>query len=197
VKSLAIARLLVILLMGMALAPPSAAQGPTPRRHGFWATFGIGYGNLMVRSDQERASEDPTLAFTMVAGLSPTPWLRLGVELAGWGIESYNLHDPSKGIGVSQAALAAEIYPSATSGWFIRGSFGLAIYTNMHPGESRSSGWGASAGLGHDIQLCRSLSLTPMIRYGAGTLGGVDNLLQTITHRRYRVYEMTLAITYH
>jgi hypothetical protein len=180
-----------------ALSLERAEAQDLPGRRAFWAGLGGGYGDLHLRSDEVADIERGTFTITFAAGYTVAPWLRVGAEVAGWGLQSYNNTDPSKGENVSQVTLLLELYPWPMGRWFVRASGGPAFYTNLRPGGQSSSGWGGGIGIGHDVAVGHGISMTPLARVTTGSLGSVHNPLVVSTRRRFHVYELTLSITYH
>jgi hypothetical protein len=123
-------------------------------------------------------------------------YVRLGAEINGWLLEAYDVHDPAKGESVSQVLMIAQVYPWPTRGLFLRAGAGRAMYTNHHPFEFGSRGWGGTIGVGYDWPVGKRISLTPVIKYSQGSLGGVENQLATIRNREYRVFDFGIALTY-
>jgi hypothetical protein len=183
--------LLAVTLLG---ATAGRAQDE-PARHGFWADVQFGYGQLEKSSDQEPQTQHDVFALQFGLGGWLHHRLRLGGEIGGWLIEAFSTTDPSKGESVSQLRVVAQFYPSR-HGFFLKGAVGQAVYTNEHPLQFDSRGWGGTIGVGYDLRLGRNFSLTPTASYNAGTLGDVRNLVTTVRNRRYRVADIAIALTY-
>ena len=175
-------------------APAAAQNGPT--RHGFWADVEFGYGQLEMSSDQEPLTRQSVFTLNFALGGWLNPHLRLGGELGGWLLEAFDVWDPSKGESVSQVRAIAQVYPWQERGFFLKAAVGQAIYTNEHPFEFDSKGWGGTIGAGYDLRVSDGFSLTPVVTFNQGTLGQVRNPVMTVRNRRYRAVDVGVAFTY-
>ena len=77
---------------------------------------------------------------------------------------------------------------------FVRGGFGLSMYTNNHPDGVYGSGPGWEAGGGYEIPIKGQLRLAPMVEYASGQLGNGSPKLPQQTGLRYSVVEFKLSI---
>lgn len=172
----------VILLVAsvIGVVPRAAAQqGGTPkglevvsnptRRSGFWGSLGFGVGSETY-STPDSVIQPGWLArptFNLRAGGTPDLHLRLGGELVSW----YNSES-----GISQtlggAAGIAQVYPSPTIGFFLKGGGGFAWnyfganYYYYYPGTySYDSGWMWTAGAGFEIPVSHALNIMPTVDY--------------------------------
>lgn len=176
-------------------AAPAAAQSRPPH-HGFWADVEFGYGRLEKSSDQEPVTRQGVFTLNFALGGWLNPQLRLGGELGGWLLESFSTMDPSVGESVSQARVIAQWYPWPDRGLFLKVGGGRAVYTNEHPLEFDSEGWGGTIGAGYDLRVSNGFSLTPVVTFNQGTLGQVRNPVITVRNRRYRAVDVGVGFTY-
>jgi hypothetical protein len=190
------ARRVLVILSIMLMAGNSARTQSKPERKGFWASVQFGYGLLDKFSNQEPHNEQGAFALAFNLGGTLNRHVRLGAQINGWLIEAYDPYDPAKGASVSQIFAIAQVYPWSASGVFLKVGAGRAIYTNHHPDEFGSSGWGQTIAVGYDWPISRRFSLTPAINYGQGSLGRVDNVLATVQDRGYRVFDFGIAVTF-
>lgn len=79
---------------------------------------------------------------------------------------------------------------------FLKAGAGRSIYSNHHPSESGSSGWGATIGAGYDWPIGGKLALTPVINHSQGGLGRVEDQSGTSQSWEYCVFEFGIALTY-
>jgi hypothetical protein len=176
-------------------AAPAAAQNRLPH-HGFWADVEFGYGRLAKSSDQEPLTRQGVFTLNFAVGGWLNHHLRLGGELGGWLLQGFSTIDPSIGESVSQVRVVGQWYPWPSRGLFVKAGAGRAIYTNEHPLEFDSEGWGGTIGAGYDLRVSGSFSLTPVVSFNRGSLGGVSNLVTTVRNRRYHVVDVGIALTY-
>jgi hypothetical protein len=179
----------------MAAAAPAWAQSDRTRE-GFWADIQLGYGVLDTSSDQEPGDQRGTFAFGLSLGSTLNRHVRLGVHIGGWLQEAFDPWDPEKGESVSQFLAVVLVHPWSARALFLRAGAGRAFYTDNDPNGFGSSGWGQTIGVGYDWPVGGRISLTPVVNYGRGTLGHVENALVTIRNRRYRVLEFGLGLSY-
>jgi len=188
-------RLLVVLSTILMAGAPAWAQS-RPERRGFWANVQLGYGLLDESSDQEPHNEQGAFALGFNLGVSLNRHVRLGGQINGWLVQAYDPYDPAKGASISQFFAIAQVYPWSARGVFLKVGAGCSIYTNHHPDEFGSSGWGQTIAVGYDWPVVRRFSLTPTVNYSRGSLGDVDNVLVTIQNRRYHVFDFGIGFTY-
>jgi hypothetical protein len=151
------AKTLALLGLVFALAAqPATAQHPQIRQ-GFWFNFGLGYGSLGCDDCDERID-----APTGILGLGGTLSQKvvLGGALAAWSKDE-------GGGKLTVANLVAIIrwYPSATGGFFLTGGLGVGSITIEidNVGSDTEQGFGALLGLGYDIRVGTSVSITPFL----------------------------------
>jgi hypothetical protein len=142
-------------------------------RHGFWFNIGLGTGSLGC---DDCGSRENGLSGGLGIGGTLTPRVRLGAFTNGW-------YKSESGATLNAGVLVAGIrfYPSETSGFFLLGGLGWSSVSVSAIGFGSESvtGSGAVLGLGWDIDLSRSVSLTPFWNgIGMSNSGGTANFGQ-------------------
>ena len=139
----------------LTLAASTGSAQATSNREGFWFNIGIGAGSLGCNDCEDRVT-GPSGGLALGGTISRQ--FLLGAFSNGWAKEE-------DGVTITAGTLVvgARFYPSESSGFFLLGGIGigridLAISGFGSAGET---GAGALFGLGWDIPLSRSTSLTP------------------------------------
>jgi hypothetical protein len=189
-------RILRILIGLLSLLITAGWSSQKAERKGFWASIQMGYGAVERSSDQEPSDQQDTFALSYILGGTPNPYLRLGLELNGWLLEPYDAWDPAKGVGISHTFLIAQLYPWRSRELFLKAGCGRSTFSDSHPDGFKSSGWGATIGLGYDIPLTKSVMLSAVTNYSQGRLGSVNNQVIKVTNRKYNVFDVRMAITF-
>jgi len=152
------------------LAGAALAQQPRPAqlRHGFWFSGGLGYGSLGCQSCSGR---EGALSGNISLGGTLSPRVLLGVSTNGW-----TKSDSGSTLTVAAITAAVRFYPSATGGFFLTGGLGLGTVSAGINGFGSASQTGGAMllGLGYDIPIGRSVSLTPYWNGYALTYSGGD-----------------------
>ena len=156
---------------------PLAAQ----ERHGFWLNGGLGYATAGCSGCDGR-TDGVGGEFSLGGTLSPK-W-QLGVGSSNW----YHSFD---GGSQNLTTLDARVrfYPSRTGNFFLTGGLGLGVNVVKADGFDTHSeeGGGAVFGLGYDIRVAKSLSLTPYWNaFGVST----DN-------DEFNVGQLGMSLTFH
>ena len=149
---------------------PSAGAAQNPQtREGFFIGFGFGYGTLGCEGCGDRES---SVAGHLKLGGTVSPTLLVGAESSGWSKEI-------DGVRITHANLSAiiQFYPSAASGFFLKGGLGFSTleFSASSGGVSGSvsdEGLGLTAGLGYDIRLGTNFSLSPYLSFAWGDFEG-------------------------
>jgi hypothetical protein len=176
----------VLLAIILGVAQPAVAQrhgapkglevvSDAATRSGFWGNLGIGYGT-------EKFSVDPAAAdpgwlgrgtLDIRAGGTLDPHLRLGAELVSWFDEEGNISQTLGGL-----AAVAQLYPSPTLGFFLKGGGGYAWnwFQDNFSFYGRTISYDAglvwTAGGGWEIPLSSKLHLVPTVDYYGFDFGG-------------------------
>jgi hypothetical protein len=143
----------------MVLATTAQAQG----RQGFWIGFGLG-GGVNTSESLDDARRGGGAAYLRLGG-TVTPQVMLGAEGIGWGRSESGVT-----IVRTNTAFTGLLFPSPTSGFFIKGGAGLATIgvsadvfgTTV---TSTETGFGTTFGLGFDARLGRNIYLTPNVDF--------------------------------
>lgn len=138
-------------------------------RHGFWLEGGAGAGWESFKFDGEPYTESLTKpTFSLGLGGTVSPALRLGVEGTIW---VYHYFDDVAVTDVTESLTAlmavGRFYPARHAGFFAKAGGGLGITaTSLEFGDDVSeTGFAWMLGAGYEIQLSRSLFLTPSIEW--------------------------------
>ncbi|SRR5712692_3866410 len=189
----------VILIACLILATPvafaQAQKEPTVRP--WWVGFELGDGQIKLTSDQLSGTRNPAFALGFVGGHNLGNRARIGLEVDGWLLQSFNTSNPAVGESVSNVLGLVDAFPTRKTPIFLRAGAGLALYQNNRPGGSNGSGWSWTAGLGYEIPLRKNFGLAPIVDYAAGSLGDVRNVITVQTGRRYSVVEVKVAVIWH
>ena len=144
----------VVLITGWLLMVTPVA-GIAQERHGFWFNGGLGYGSLGC---DDCGSREGGLSGGLSLGGTLSPKFLLGVGTTGW-------YKDEGGASLTTGTVDARIrfYPSTTGGFFLTGGLGVGSVRVAVDGFGSASetGAGAMLGLGYDIRIGSSLSLTP------------------------------------
>jgi hypothetical protein len=162
-----IATLAVALLSVAALPTAADAQNPQTRQ-GFFIGLGIGAGSFGTEDGDGRETGG---AGHVTLGGTLTPQLLLGGEFTGWTKEEGGAR-----VSHTNATAIVQFYPIVDAGFFLRGGIGSS--TLSVSGSSGNvtisvddTGLGATAGLGYDIRVGSSFSITP---YGLFVWGNFE-----------------------
>ncbi len=163
-------RKIVIAVGLLVLVTTSTLQAQT--REGFWIGFGLGAGSLGIEGGTDR--DTGVVGYLKLGGTISERFL-LGVESNAW------LKDES-GVTVTHTnhSAVAYFYPSATSGFFLKGGLGSARLLEEVSGRNTSeTGGGAVLGLGFDARVGDNWSITPVLNFNYGAFdGGNTNIVE-------------------
>lgn len=119
----------------------------------WWVALELGDGQLKLTSVQLNTARNPVFALGFVGGHSLGNRARVGLELNGWLLESFNLNNPAVGESVSNVLVVVDVFPIRKTPIFLRAGPGLALYQNNRPGGFNGTGWSWTAGVGYEIPL--------------------------------------------
>src|SRR5229473_6627838 len=144
---------LVMLIVGLMLATPGAyAQARKEMTvRPWWVGLELGDGQIKLTSDQFSGTRNPAFALGFLGGHSLGNRARIGLELNGWLLQSFNLNNPAVGESVSNVLVVVDAFPIRKTPLFLRAGAGLALYENNRPGRFGGSGWSWTAGVGYEI----------------------------------------------
>ena len=187
------------LIVGLILATPVAyAQGWEERTvRPWWVGFELGEGQIKLTSNQFSGTRNSAFALGFAGGHSLGNRARIGLEVNGWLLQSFNNNNPAVGESVSNVLGIVDSFPIRKTPIFLRAGAGLALYQNNRPAGFNSSGWSWTAGVGYEIPLTKNFVLAPIVDYAAGSLGDVRNIITADTGRRYSVVEFKATLLWH
>ncbi len=161
-------RILSSALVLLALtASAAAAQEESARRQGFWFNIGLGYGSADFNCDNCGTTDrEGSVAGNIAAGGTLSPQLLLGVESNGWYKDESGIKST-----FGNLAAVAYFYPSAGSNLFLKGGVGLSAYKFENGSSVDDTGLGLLAGIGYDLPIGKSLSITPTAAFNFGMMG--------------------------
>jgi hypothetical protein len=170
--------------------PPTSPSTPPPgvqpadgkrSRKGFWFNGGLGYGIFGCRGCDGRTGD---LSGGLALGWSLSQKVLLGVGANGWSM-SENGGNLSAGI----LGAVIRLYPSATGRFFLLGGFGVGAIHGKRSGleGETQTGYGGLVGLGYDILVGNSVSLTPFWNGFAANTPETD----------FSVWQIGLGVTVH
>jgi hypothetical protein len=178
VRVLAVASIVALTMLESA---PAAAQGRPQTRDGFWFNGGLGLGTAGCDGCDGRQSS-ATLA--LGAGGTLSSKVLLGASIDGW-----SKSEGGATITIVTFLARMRFYPSATGGFFLTAGLGLgsvdAELTGF--GGASETGTGALIGLGYDIRVGNTVSLTPFWNGFATHTSNTD----------FNVGQLGLSVTVH
>ena len=155
----------IAVLVALAASSPAWAQ----TREGFWFGFAGGYGSAVSACESCEHEREGAFAGSVKLGGTLSQHLLLGVETNVW---TRKRDDTRLSLGIAAGTLT--FYPSATSGFFLKGGVGMSFRSVEidRSGFEASASWtdlGFLAGIGVDIPLGDNVSLTPSVQFHTGT----------------------------
>jgi len=185
-------------------AAPASAQ----TRSGFLFGIGGGIGSADASCDQCGDDEDDRrngLAGNVRAGWFLTPHLLFGGDLNVWARRE-DVAGAESWLYMYNASATVTLYPSASSGFFLKGGAGVAyLDTDLEVADrvfelelGRGPGW--VVGAGYDIPLGR-VALTPAVNVWGGRIGEVRARalgapVGALTGWTQQVVDVTIGITF-
>ncbi|HEY3390363.1 MAG TPA: hypothetical protein VGK38_12365 [Prolixibacteraceae bacterium] len=158
-----------------------------------------GLGLLRLSQNNLPSERNSCFSLDFNGGYIPFDWLRTGISLNGYLIESYGnfYDDPAKGISISNFYGQVEVFPIKRTNLFFKLSGGFSGYTNHHPNASNAHGTGGLLGIGYEKSIFRRTDLSFTVNYGFGRFKDVDNLAVSVKNQHYNITEFMIGITYH
>jgi hypothetical protein len=160
----------------------------------WWVSAEFGAGQIKLSSDVQLGNRVTTFAMGFAGGYQPNDYVRAGLHLNGWLFEGFPFNDPTRGESVSNVGGVVDVFPSRRAGAFVRGGFGLSMYTNNHLNAANGSGSGWEVGGGYEVPVHGRIRLAPMVEYAEGGLGNGAITLPVQPGFRYSVVEFKLAV---
>lgn len=186
--------LIVGLVVGMWLIVPAIAQ---PDRE-WWAAGEFGEGEFKLHSDQVISNRDPVFGLGFAGGRRLNDKIRVGLHVKGWLLESFDINDPVVGQSVTNVMGVVDAYPLRNwERFFMRGGFGLSVYTDNRKTGAGGKGPVWEAGVGYEIPLGKKLFLAPMVEYSEGWLGDIPSRVGAATNRQFSVIGFKMGVVYH
>jgi hypothetical protein len=160
-------RRLLVSAFAVTLSLPVALHAQDkPARDGFWFNIGLGAGSFGCEGCETTLTG---LTGQLSLGGTINQHVSLGVSSNGW-TKSEN------GATLSMGSLTAMLryYPSSTGNFFLTGGLGIATLSAgaIGVGSASTTGTAAILGLGYDIRLNNSVSLTPFWNGIGGSFDG-------------------------
>jgi hypothetical protein len=157
------------------VASPALAQDAPAARQGFTVSFGLGAGSTAFSYEGTTGERASGPSGYLRLGGAVTPSLVIAGETHGWthGEGSYTSR-------VGYLMAVAQWYPQASGGFHLVGGLGAGMLSEDDTDptlgyELRSVGVAAQLGLGYDVRMSRSFSLTPYVNF-LGMGGGEPKL---------------------
>jgi hypothetical protein len=149
-------------------------------RDGFWIGFGLGGGSLSIDDADDR--EAGGVGFLKMGGTINEKFL-IGGESNVWLKEVDGVTITS-----SNFSAVAYFYPSATSGFFLKGGIGWARLALESGGVTlATNGGGAVFGIGYDWRVGDNVSVNPVLNFSAASYDGGNT----------NVTELAVGVTFH
>ncbi|HEV2131051.1 MAG TPA: hypothetical protein VGR27_08110 [Longimicrobiaceae bacterium] len=210
---LSLSRVAALLVVAgtLALTPLSAQEAPTdsPRREGFWASFGLGAGNGRINCrpcDPEPLDRnDPWtggngVSGYVAAGAALRPNLLIGGEANLWARWSGS---QERDATLALLSFITQYYPLQRSGLpdlYLKGGLGAGLSV-LGGGDAmiEGGGWGVQLGTGYDVRLRNRVALSPFANvvqiFAPGAAG--DNQNQFVTGpRNPRYAQIGVGVTW-
>jgi hypothetical protein len=151
-------------------ASPALAQGASPLRQGFTVSFGLGAGSAGFSYEGSSSDRITGPSGYLRLGGAITPTLVLAGETQGW---THSEGSVTSRVGYLMAV--TQWYPSAMGGFHLIGGVGMGMVDEDDSDPTlgyklESVGVAAQFGLGYDVRMSRSFSLTPYMNFL--TMGG-------------------------
>ncbi len=198
-------RRLSVTFLLLACAAPVAAQN-APHRDGFWISFGFGAGSAGFEC--ENCGDDrhnSGAGYLRLGGTASDKWI-VGGEINGWAKSGEELNFEWEAV-IGSILGTALFYPSAGN-FYLQGGLGFNAYAleatddEGDSAEFTTSGMAVLLGIGYDIRVARSFSLTPYVSYTHGFSSEVEVSSGDVTvgipgELNPNVFQFGLGLTWH
>jgi len=192
---------LALVLTSVAFPAAAGAQ----ERRGPWFGIGGGYGGAGVScsdicEDHRRESGDVVY---LRGGWTLNERVLIGADFAYWS--KILALEPGVKATVELNSLMGSVsfYPKATSGFFVKGGAGVTFIDTIFDVEGSKvtadlgKGLGLIAGVGYDLRLGRSVSLTPAVNFWYGRPGDLRLAGEAFASNwKHNVIDFTLGFTF-
>ncbi len=174
-----------------------------PWRNRWYVGMDMGAGWMRLIQNDIPSERVPRFSMGFYCGYKVTSWLRAGMNLNGWLIESFGYpgnynYNPAKGVSVSNIFAQVMIFPFPRCNLYIDLAGGHSEYINYHPDSYNASGMGGWVAVGYEKDLLRRLGCLIKVYYARGQFDDVNiPNVATVTNQHYDVVGLTLGFTYH
>ena len=182
-----------VLLATATLSQPAAAQSPTLR--GPWFGGGIGTASAQVNCELCTSDRNGGLSGYVAGGISLSPQVRAGLELAGW-------FDTTDEVSQWMLVYGGSLYwyPQTAAAWYLKGGVGLFNYHAGTPDEDDET-LGASAaalqlGAGYDFRAGSRLWVTPYANMIVTTSGNLTSGNTIVTDASFSMLQLGAGLTW-
>lgn len=180
----------LVFALALSTVASTGALGQGSRYRGYWGSLGLGGGIRIVSVGGEtETTAGGAMSIRMGGKLSDV--LLLGGEIGGWGREEDQLF-----VSRGNWTVTAVVLPAERLGLLVKGGVGGATVRAVdhgslgEPQSVTKAGFGATLGIGYDLAIAPSASLTP----------GLDFLYQWVDDPDARsggLLLLTIGVTWH
>ena len=169
----------VLPILGLlVLMTAGAAQAQS--HEGFWVGFGFGGGSLGLDGGTDR--DTGVVGYVKLGGTINERFL------IGWESNAWRKDQSGATVTHTNSSAVAYFYPSAANGFFLKGGLGWSRLSVEVSGIGVSeNGGGAVLGLGYDVRVGDSWSITPVLNFNGGAFDGGNS----------SVGELGVGVTWH
>lgn len=190
----------------LAMIPIVPGVAGAQTRQGFYFGLGGGIGSATASCDQCGDDDRKNGGSGFVtAGWALNPHVAIGGELNVWARRE-DVADSDQWLYMYNASATVTLYPSATSGFFVKGGAGVAyLDTDLEVVDrvfelELGRGPGFVAGVGYDIQVGR-IAVTPALNVWGGRIGEVKARgggvnAGALSGWKQQVVDVTIGITF-
>ena len=165
-------------------------------RHGFFLGLGGGAGSARIECDLCSNETEQGGAGWFTIGGTVGQHLRLAGDLNGWTQD-----DKGTRTSLMTGTFSALFYPWAEGNFFLKAGLGYShtiINDNDVDLMAEGQGFGGVAGIGYDLWIGHSLSLTPQLTVFGGNTGDVkDGGTVALQDSNFSVAVLTLGLVFH
>jgi outer membrane protein with beta-barrel domain len=179
---------------------PSVARAQ--RHSGAWVSGGGGVGWTRVHCDPgcEDTKSNAGVTLFIDGGVAVSEKLLVGAQFDSWQ-RTFEIAGFDRSVRLNDLLATVLFYPSDSSGLFVKGGVGIA-YANIKGTSSLvnpdlGAGTGVTYGVGYDIQIGKSVYLTPAVGLHHGFLGDALEVVGVplIRNWRHDIFEFTVGLT--